>query len=140
MSALGLSVVDDSDAALKAHAIDDLRGTLEVLSESVGVKASGGRFSPFIHAGTIIPRQQTEVMSTADQGQQELEFWFFRRVGRRVSENRPIGKVQVVGIPPQKTGAPRIELMLRIQLTGDLQISARDPASGEPPPLRQISP
>jgi molecular chaperone DnaK (HSP70) len=134
-----LPVVDDSEAALKAQGIEELKQTMAVLSESIGIEHPTGTFTPLARAGTIMPVQCTQVLSTVGEGQQEIDCAILRGAGERVSDNRLIGRVRIKGIPPGKAGAPRIELKLRRQRNGDLLLSARDLASGRPLALRQLT-
>ncbi len=127
-----MPLVDVSEATLKAEGAEDLIGkmTFTALAEAVGIAMPDGSFKPLFNAGTPVPVARSQVLSTAEDGQQELRLDFFRGEGKRVSDNHHLGGVRITGIPGGKAGGPQIELKLAIEKNGDLHLSARDKKSG----------
>jgi molecular chaperone DnaK len=121
-----LSVVDDSAATLKAHGIEDVKDTIAVLAESIGAEQDGGTFAPIVKAGTHIPVEYTQVITTIEAGQQGIDISLFRGNAQAVAENRLIGRVKIKGILAAGAGTPKIELKLLLKRNGDLVVSARD--------------
>ena len=103
---------------------------LEVMPFSLGIETLGGAMTTLIERNTTIPARKSEVCSTASDSQTQVEIHVLQGEGPMASDNRSLGRFQLVGIPPAPRGVPQIEVTFDIDANGMLNVSARDRATG----------
>src|SRR5918994_1367414 len=89
-----------------------------------------------IPRNTTIPTKKTEVFSTADDSQTQVEIHVLQGERPMARDNRTIGKFQLTGIPPAPRGMPQVEVTFDIDANGILHVSARDKATGKEQKIR----
>jgi molecular chaperone DnaK len=109
---------------------------LDVTPLSLGIESLGGVMTVLIPRNTSIPTKQTEVFSTADDSQTQVEIHVLQGERPMARDNRTIGKFQLTGIPPAPRGVPQIEVTFDIDANGILHVSAKDKATGKEQKVR----
>ncbi len=109
---------------------------LDVTPLSLGIETLGGVMTALIPRNTTIPTKKTEVFSTADDSQTQVEIHVLQGERPMARDNRTIGKFQLTGIPPAPRGIPQIEVTFDIDANGILHVSAKDKATGKEQKIR----
>jgi len=98
-----------------------LNGTCK---EALGIETLGGKFTPLIQKGSLVPCQVTEIFSTASDNQSYMEINVFRGEGDKVKEAHPLGVYKIIDIPLMRAGQPQIDVRFEITRTRDIYMSA----------------
>src|SRR5688572_19243266 len=109
---------------------------LDVTPLSLGIETLGGVMTVLIPRNTTIPTKKTEVFSTADDSQTQVEIHVLQGERPMARDNRTIGKFQLTGIPPAPRGIPQIEVTFDIDANGILHVSAKDKATSKEQKIR----
>mmetsp|Transcript_1878 Transcript_1878/g.2861 ORF Transcript_1878/g.2861 Transcript_1878/m.2861 type:complete len:662 (-) Transcript_1878:203-2188(-) len=109
---------------------------LDVTPLSLGIETYGGIFSRLIPRNTTIPTKQSQVYSTAADGQTEVDIVVFQGERDMCADNKKLGNFKLVGIPPAPKGVPQIEVTFDIDADGIVNASARDNATGKEQQIR----
>jgi molecular chaperone DnaK len=104
---------------------------LDVTPLSLGIETLGGVFTRLIERNTTIPTKKSEVFSTAADSQTSVEIHVLQGERPMASDNRTLGKFQLVGIPPAPRGVPQIEVTFDIDANGIVNVSAKDRGTGK---------
>jgi molecular chaperone DnaK len=99
---------------------------LDVTPLSLGIETRGGVMTRLIEANTTIPTQQSEVFSTAADGQPSVEIHILQGERPMANQNKSIGRFHFDGIPPFYRGIPKIEVTFDIDANGILHVTAKD--------------
>src|ERR687897_228088 len=89
-----------------------------------------------IPRNTTIPTKKTEVFSTADDSQTQVEIHVLQGERPMARDNRTIGKFQLTGIPPAPRGMPQVEVTFDIDANGILHVTAKDKTTGKEQKIR----
>ncbi len=103
---------------------------LDVTPLSLGIETKGGVFTRLIDRNTTIPTKKSQVFSTAEDNQSQVEIHVLQGEREMASYNKTLGKFQLTGIPPAPQGMPQIEVTFDIDANGIVNVSAKDLASG----------
>jgi molecular chaperone DnaK len=103
---------------------------LDVTPLSLGIETKGGVFTKLIERNTTIPTKKSEVFSTADDNQNQVEIHVLQGEREMAAFNRTLGKFNLVGIPPAPRGVPQIEVTFDIDANGIVHVSAKDLGTG----------
>jgi molecular chaperone DnaK len=71
------------------------------------------------------------VFSTAADGQTQVEIHVLQGERSMASDNRTLGKFNLVGLPPAARGVPQIEVTFDLDANGIVNVSAKDRATGK---------
>lgn len=104
---------------------------LDVTPLSLGVETMGGVMTRIIDRNTTIPTRHSQVFSTADDNQPEVEIHVLQGEREMAAGNRTLGRFKLGGLPPAPRGVPQIEVTFDIDANGILKVSAKDQASGQ---------
>jgi molecular chaperone DnaK len=104
---------------------------LDVTPLSLGIETKGGVMTKLIERNTTIPTRRSEVFTTADDGQAEVDVKVFQGEREMTYGNKLLGNFQLVGIPPAPRGVPQIEVTFDIDANGIVNVSARDRGTGK---------
>ncbi len=99
---------------------------LDVTPLSLGIETKGGVFTKLIERNTTIPTRKSEVFSTADDNQNQVEIHVLQGEREMASYNRTLGKFNLVGIPSAPRGVPQVEVTFDIDANGIVNVSAKD--------------
>ncbi len=112
---------------------------LDVTPLSLGVETMGGVMTKVIERNTTIPAKKSQVFSTASDSQPAVSIHVLQGEREMSSDNRTLGKFDLVGIPPAPRGVPQIEVAFNIDANGILHVSAKDLGTGKEQAI-QITP
>ncbi len=104
---------------------------LDVTPLSLGVETKGGVMTTLIPRNTTIPTRKSEIFSTAEDNQNQVEIHVLQGERPLASENKSLGRFTLDGIAPAPRGRPQIEVAFDIDANGILNVSATDKATGK---------
>ena len=104
---------------------------LDVTPLSLGIETLGGVFTRLIERNTTIPTSKSQVFSTAADGQTSVDIHVLQGERDMSSDNRTLGRFQLVGIPPAPRGIPQVEVSFDIDANGILHVKAVDKGTGK---------
>ncbi|MGH2737661.1 MAG: molecular chaperone DnaK, partial [Actinomycetota bacterium] len=106
---------------------------LDVTPLSLGIETKGGIFTRLIERNTTIPTKKSEVFTTADDNQTQVEVHVLQGEAETVYSPgvRSLGRFQLTGLPPAPRGMPQIEVTFDIDANGIVNVSAKDTATGK---------
>jgi len=99
---------------------------LDVTPLSLGIETLGGVFTRLINRNTTIPTKNSQVFSTAADGQSQVDIKVYQGEREMAASNKLLGNFQLVGIPPAPRGVPQIEVLFDIDANGIINVSASD--------------
>jgi len=103
---------------------------LDVTPLSLGIETKGGVFTRLIERNTTIPTKKSEIFSTAEDNQNQVEIHVLQGEREMAANNRTLGKFNLVGIPPAPRGVPQVEVAFDIDANGIVHVSAKDLGTG----------
>ncbi|TVQ35610.1 MAG: molecular chaperone DnaK [Spirochaetaceae bacterium] len=109
---------------------------LDVTPLSLGIETLGGVFTRLIERNTTIPTRKSEVFSTAEDNQTAVTVHVLQGERQMASQNRSLGRFELVGIPPAPRGIPQIEVSFDIDANGIVNVSAKDLGTGKQQKIR----
>ncbi len=104
---------------------------LDVTPLSLGIETLGGVFTKLIEKNTTIPTKKSQIFSTAADNQPAVEIHVLQGEREMASNNKTLGRFQLVGIPPAPRGMPQIEVTFDIDANGIVSVSAKDMGTGK---------
>jgi len=104
---------------------------LDVTPLSLGVETLGGVMTKLITRNTTIPTKKSEVFSTAQDGQTNVEIKVLQGEREMATDNKSLGTFQLSGIPAAPRGLPQIEVIFDIDANGILNVTAKDKGTGK---------
>jgi molecular chaperone DnaK len=99
---------------------------LDVTPLSLGVETQGGLFTKLIERNSTIPTKNTQIFTTVVDNQDTVEVHCLQGERQIASENKSLGRFELVGIPPAPRGVPQIEVSFAIDSNGIVNVAARD--------------
>jgi molecular chaperone DnaK len=109
---------------------------LDVTPLSLGIETKGGVFTKLIERNTTIPTRKSEVFSTAEDNQPEVQVHVGQGESEMIGFNKTLGKFNLTGIPPAPRGMPQIEVTFDIDANGIINVSAKDLGTGNEQQIR----
>jgi molecular chaperone DnaK len=106
---------------------------LDVTPLSLGIETKGGIFTKLIERNTTIPTKKSEVFTTADDNQLQVEVHVLQGEAETVFSPgvRSLGRFHLEGIAPAPRGMPQIEVTFDIDANGIVNVQAKDTATGK---------
>ncbi len=102
---------------------------LDVTPLSLGIETLGGVMTKLIGKNTTIPTRKSEIFTTAADNQTSVEIHILQGERDLATDNRTLGRFQLVGLPTAPRGVPQIEVTFDIDANGILNVSAKDLAT-----------
>lgn len=109
---------------------------LDVTPLSLGIETLGGITTKLIERNTTIPTRKSQIFSTAADGQTAVSIHVLQGEREMASQNRTLGRFDLVGIPPAPRGVPQIEVTFDIDANGIVHVSAKDLGTGKEQKIR----
>jgi len=104
---------------------------LDVTPLSLGIETMGGVMTKLIDKNTTIPVKKSQVFSTAEDNQPAVSVHVLQGEREMSSDNKTLGRFELVGISPAPRGTPQIEVTFDIDANGIVEVSAKDQATGK---------
>ncbi|MBF0224516.1 MAG: molecular chaperone DnaK [Desulfobacterales bacterium] len=114
-------------AVLKGEVKDVL--LLDVTPLSLGIETLGGVLTKLIEKNTTIPTRKSQIFSTAADNQTAVSIHVLQGEREMASDNKTLGRFELVGIPPAPRGVPQVEVAFDIDANGIVNVSAKDLAT-----------
>ncbi|MBI3812269.1 MAG: molecular chaperone DnaK [Nitrospirae bacterium] len=121
-------------AVLKGEVKDVL--LLDVTPLSLGIETLGSVFTKLIERNTTIPTRKSQTFSTASDSQTAVSIHVLQGEREMATDNKTLGRFDLVGIPPAPRGVPQIEVTFDIDANGIVHVSAKDMATGKEQSIR----
>jgi molecular chaperone DnaK len=109
---------------------------LDVTPLSLGIETMGGVFTKLIERNTTIPTRKSQIFSTASDNQTAVSIHVLQGEREMATQNRTLGRFDLVGIPPAPRGVPQIEVAFDIDANGIVHVSAKDLGTGKEQRIR----
>ncbi len=104
---------------------------LDVTPLTLGIETKGGVTTRMIERNTTIPTRRSEIFTTAESNQPEVEIHVLQGERAMAQDNKSLGKFRLTGIPPAPMGVPQIEVTFDIDANGIVNVSAKDLATSK---------
>jgi len=109
---------------------------LDVTPLSLGIETLGSVTTKIIEKNTTIPTKKSQIFSTAADNQTAVSIHVLQGEREMASDNRTLGRFDLVGIPAAPRGIPQIEVAFDIDANGIVHVSAKDKATGKEQQIR----
>ena len=109
---------------------------LDVTPLSLGIETKGGVFTKLIERNTTIPTRKSEVFTTAEDNQPEVQVHVGQGESEMIGFNKTLGKFNLTGIPAAPRGMPQVEVTFDIDANGIINVSAKDLGTGNEQQIR----
>ena len=109
---------------------------LDVTPLSLGIETLGGVRTPIIPRNTTVPTKRSQVFSTAEDNQTAVTIHVLQGEREMATDNKSLGRFDLIGIPPSPRGIPQIEVTFDIDANGILHVGAKDTATGKEQNIR----
>ena len=104
---------------------------LDVTPLSLGIETLGSVFTKLIEKNTTIPTRKSQIFSTAADNQPAVSIHVLQGEREMASNNKTLGRFELVGIPPAPRGIPQVEVTFDIDANGIVNVSAKDLGTGQ---------
>jgi molecular chaperone DnaK len=109
---------------------------LDVTPLSLGIETLGGVFTRLITRNTTIPCRKSQIFSTAADGQTAVSIHVLQGEREMATQNRTLGRFDLMNIPPAPRGVPQIEVTFDIDANGIVHVTAKDLGTGKEQKIR----
>ena len=104
---------------------------LDVTPLGLGIETLGGVSTKLIEKNTTIPTKKSQIFSTAADNQPAVTINVLQGERSMATDNKSLGRFDLIGIPPAPRGIPQIEVTFDLDANGIVNVSAKDLATGK---------
>ena len=109
---------------------------LDITPLSLGIETLGEVFTRLIERNTTIPTRKSQIFSTAADNQTAVSIHVLQGERKMATQNRTLGRFDLIGIPAAPRGVPQIEVAFDIDANGIVHVSAKDLGTGKEQKIR----
>jgi len=102
----------------------------DVTSLSFGIETKGDLYHILVPKNSTIPTSKKEIFTTASNNQDAVDVVIYTGERPMAKDNKMLGTFKLSGIPPAPAGIPQIEIELKINASGVLDVSAKELSTG----------
>ncbi len=103
---------------------------LDVTPRSLGIATVAGYCEELIRRNSRLPTEMVKMFTTSRDKQDAVRIVVCQGESRRLDNNTVIGDLRLEGIPARPRGETSIEVTFQLDVSGILQVSARDAQTG----------
>ncbi len=104
---------------------------LDVTPLTLGIETLGGVSTALIPRNTTIPTKKSQIFSTAADNQTAVTINVLQGERPMSTDNKSLGRFDLVGIPPAPRGIPQVEVTFDIDANGIVHVGAKDLGTGK---------
>ncbi|MCZ6663359.1 MAG: molecular chaperone DnaK [Actinobacteria bacterium] len=104
---------------------------LDITPLTLGIETKGSVMTRMIERNTTIPTKRSEIFTTAENNQPEVEIHVIQGERAMATDNKSLGKFRLTGLPPAPMGIPQVEVTFDIDANGIVHVNAKDLATGK---------
>ena len=104
---------------------------LDITPLTLGIETKGSVMTRMIERNTTIPTKRSEIFTTAENNQPEVEIHVLQGERAMATDNKSLGKFRLTGLPPAPMGIPQVEVTFDIDANGIVHVNAKDLATGK---------
>ena len=104
---------------------------LDVTPLSLGVETQGGVSTVIIPRNTTVPTSNAQAFSTTEDNQTVVRIHVTQGERELATDNKTLGRFELVGLLPAPRGVPQIEVTFDIDADGVVNVSAQDLGTGK---------
>jgi len=109
---------------------------LDVTPLSLGIETLGSVMTKILTKNTTIPTKKSQTFTTAADSQTSVTIHVLQGEREMSTDNKSIGRFDLVGIPPAPRGVPQVEVTFDIDANGILSVAAKDLGTGKEQSIR----
>lgn len=109
---------------------------VDVIPLSLSIETAGGVATKLIERNTAVPTSRSQVFSTFADNQTSVDINVVQGERAMATDNKPLGRFLLDGIPPAPRGVPQVEVTFDVDANGILTVNAKEKTTGKEQSIR----